>query len=66
MSKNVVDEIINYDKRMSSEVGTAMEKGTGLGLLLLKQFLINNNGKMDIKSEEGKGTEFIISFLNVK
>lgn len=66
MSKNVVDEIINYDKRMSSEMGTAMEKGTGLGLLLVKQFLVNNNGKMDIKSEEGKGTEFIISFLKAK
>lgn len=66
MSKNVVDEIINYDKRMSSEMGTAMEKGTGLGLLLVKQFLVNNNGKMDIKSEEGKGTEFIVSFLRVK
>ncbi|RZK11764.1 MAG: HAMP domain-containing histidine kinase [Flavobacterium sp.] len=66
MSKNVVDEIINYDKRMSSEMGTAMEKGTGLGLLLVKQFLVNNKGTMDIKSEEGKGTEFIISFLKAK
>lgn len=66
MSKNILNEIINYDKRMSSEMGTAMEKGTGLGLLLVKQFLINNNGKMNIKSEEDKGTEFIISFLKVK
>lgn len=66
MSKNLREEIINYDKRMSSEMGTAMEKGTGLGLLLVKQFLVNNSGKMDIKSEEGKGTEFIISFLKVK
>ena len=66
MSKSVVDEIINYDKRMSSEMGTAMEKGTGLGLLLVKQFLINNKGKMNIKSEEGSGTEFIISFLRAK
>lgn len=63
MSQNIVDEIINFDKRMSSEMGTAMEKGTGLGLLLVKQFLINNQGKMSLKSEEGKGTEFIISFL---
>lgn len=66
MSKNIVDEIVNYDKRMSSEMGTAMEKGTGLGLLLVKQFLINNKGKMHLKSEEGKGTEFVISFLKTK
>ena len=66
MSKNVIDEIVNFDKRMSSEMGTAMEKGTGLGLLLVKQFLINNKGKMNLKSEEGKGTEFVISFLKAK
>lgn len=66
MSKNLMEEIINYDKRMHSEMGTAMEKGTGLGLLLVKQFLVNNKGKMDIKSEEDKRTEFIISFLKAK
>jgi len=40
-----------------------MEEGTGLGLLLVKQFLINNKGQLNIKSIEGEMTEFIISFL---
>lgn len=66
MNESVVNDIINYDKRMTSELGTAMEEGTGLGLLLVKQFLVNNKGKMDVKSKKGKGTEFIISFLKVK
>lgn len=66
MNETVVNDIINFDKRMTSELGTAMEEGTGLGLLLVKQFLVNNKGKMDLKSEKGKGTEFIISFLKAK
>lgn len=66
IDENVINDIINYDKRMASELGTAMEEGTGLGLLLVKQFLVNNKGKMDVKSQKGKGTEFIISFLKAK
>lgn len=63
LSQNKIQEIMSFDKRLSSEKGTSMEEGTGLGLLLVKQFLINNQGKLDIESTEEKMTEFIISFL---
>ncbi len=63
INQNKIQEIISFDKRLSSEKGTSMEEGTGLGLLLVKQFLLNNKGKLDIKSTEGKMTEFVISFL---
>lgn len=63
INQSKIQEIISFDKRLSSEKGTSMEEGTGLGLLLVKQFLLNNNGKLDIKSTEGKMTEFVISFL---
>lgn len=63
INQSKIQEIISFDKRLSSERGTSMEEGTGLGLLLVKQFLLNNNGKLDIKSTEGKMTEFVISFL---
>ena len=41
-----------------SSNGTAHEQGTGLGLMLCKEFLAKNNGKLRIQSEPGKGSVF--------
>lgn len=38
--------------------GTASESGTGLGLMLCKDFLTTNGGQMHIESEPGKGSVF--------
>nr|WP_121271261.1 histidine kinase N-terminal 7TM domain-containing protein [Pedobacter schmidteae] len=40
--------------------GTMNEKGTGLGLVICKDFMERNNGKMQITSELGKGTKFYL------
>jgi signal transduction histidine kinase len=41
-----------------STLGTANERGTGLGLILCKDFIEKNGGRIFINSEVGKGSTF--------
>jgi signal transduction histidine kinase len=47
--------------QVHSTRGTADEKGTGLGLMLCKEFIEKHGGRIWAESEYGKGTDFIFT-----
>ncbi|SIR15744.1 tetratricopeptide repeat-containing sensor histidine kinase [Maribacter ulvicola] len=59
MAKADVSKLFS-DTENFSNYGTNLEKGTGLGLRLVKAMVINNNGNITVKSQPNKGSQFII------
>jgi len=60
MSPKIVDQIFKIDSKHSTQ-GTSKEKGTGLGLILCKEFVEKNGGTIGVKSKEEKGSMFYFS-----
>ncbi len=48
-------------KAKKSTWGTSGEKGLGLGLQLVKEFVDMNQGQIEVDSQEGKGTTFKVT-----
>jgi signal transduction histidine kinase len=57
MSKDNLEKIFDISSKHST-LGTNKEKGTGLGLILCKEFVERNQGTISVESEIDIGTTF--------
>lgn len=60
MSQSMVDNLFRSDIKTGRK-GTEGELSTGLGLILCKEFIEKQGGKIAVESEPGKGSTFYIS-----
>jgi len=60
ISKEMQSKIFDIGENTSTK-GTENEDGTGLGLILCKEFIERHNGNIWVESDEGKGSEFIFT-----
>jgi len=57
---DLIKKLFRIEYRIATE-GTSKEQGTGMGLILVKEFIEKNNGRIWIESEYGKGSSFIFT-----
>jgi len=58
-----LSKLFDYSQKYTS-LGTNQEKGTGLGLVLCKEFIEKHGGKIWVESIVGKGCKFNFNLLN--
>jgi signal transduction histidine kinase len=61
MDKEIRSRLFQLNEQISRK-GTADETGTGLGLLLIKEFVLLNGGTIHVESEPGQGSVFTVLF----
>lgn len=59
IDENSLKKLFKIESTFST-AGTSEEKGTGLGLILVHEFIHKNNGEISVKSKLNEGTTFTI------
>jgi len=57
--EKTIKKLFSLEKSHTT-TGTANEEGTGLGLVLCKEFVDMNRGSIEVKSKPNKGSRFIV------
>jgi signal transduction histidine kinase len=57
MDKKYLQNLFSIEN-MESRPGTDNERGSGLGLILCKEFVEKNGGKLTVESSKGTGSKF--------
>ncbi|MCX6307941.1 MAG: ATP-binding protein, partial [Bacteroidia bacterium] len=65
ITKDTIDHLFQIDQSHST-LGTNSEKGTGLGLILCKEFIEKHGGKIWVESMENQGSNFQFSIPRAK
>ena len=60
IDQEVLPNLFRIDVR-HTQTGTDRERGTGLGLVLCKEFIEKNGGQISVESEPGQGAMFMFS-----
>lgn len=60
MEEEHIDKLLSFNTTVHTP-GTQQEKGTGLGLLLCKEFVEANGGILNLESKAGQGTSVFFS-----
>ena len=64
LNKKQIEKLFRVDESYSTP-GTQNEKGTGLGLILCKEFVEKHKGKISVETELGKGSKFMFTIPRI-
>jgi len=64
LSNSAIEKLFTMEKNIST-TGTMQERGTGLGLLLCREFIHKHEGKIWVESIQGMGSKFSFTIPSV-
>ncbi|GAB1372738.1 hypothetical protein MASR1M45_28010 [Candidatus Kapaibacterium sp.] len=65
MTSDIIDKLFRIDVNVTT-LGTSKEKGTGLGLILCKEFVERHGGNIWAESKPGEGSKFKIRLPKIE